>query len=308
MFLIREVEEQIAKKYHEQKMRCPVHLSTGQEAAAVGVCHALNNKDRVFSNHRCHAHYLAKNGNLKKMLSEIYGKKNGCCKGRGGSMHLFDNDAGIVSSVPIVASGIALALGSALSSKIDNTKAVTISFFGDGAMEEGVFHESLNFASLNNLPILFVCENNLYSVYTSLNERQPKRSPRLFGKAHNIQSYECDGNDIIKVNQISNKIVHNIRRGKGPNFLILNTYRYREHCGPNFDNNLGYRTEKEFLKWQKKDPVLRFEKILVKKFKISQNTIKKIKEQTTKSILRDFKFSENSKLPSSSEISQYIYA
>ena len=307
MLLIREVEEQIAKKYHEQKMRCPVHLSSGQEASAVGVCYNMKKTDRVFSNHRCHAHYLAKNGNLKKMLSEIYGKYNGCCGGRGGSMHLFDRDTGIVSSVPIVSSSIPLALGSALSSKIDKTKEVTVAFLGDGSVEEGVFHESLNFASINKLPIIFVCENNLYSVYTSLKDRQPDRSPKKLGEAHNIKSYMCDGNDVLKVFKISRKLINNTRRGKGPYFLILNTYRYREHCGPNFDNKIGYRTEKEFLKWKKNDPLATFKRKLINQFGYSQSQLKKVHLKLLKSILKDFNFAEKSKLPLPSNIDEYLY-
>lgn len=308
MLFIREVEELIAKKYHEKKMRCPVHLSTGQEACAVGVCYNLRKSDQVFSNHRCHAHYLAKNGNLKKMLSEIYGKVNGCCGGRGGSMHLFDKSMGITSSIPIVASSIALSLGSALASKINKKKNVTISFFGDGAIEEGVFHESLNFASINKLPIIFVCENNLYSVYTSLKSRQPKRPHQLLGKSHNIKSFECDGNNIAKVYEISNNLIKNTRRGLGPYFLILNTYRHREHCGPNFDNNIGYRAEKEFLKWKKSDPLSVTKKKLKNKYGFTEDELNKIKLNFIKLIKKDFKFAENSKLPSPSKISSYVYA
>ena len=308
MLFIRLVEEMIVKKYHEQKMRCPVHLSIGQEAAAVGVCNALLKKDRIFSNHRSHGHYLAKKGNLKKMLAEIYGKYSGCCGGRGGSMHLFDKSKNITASVPLVSSSIALAVGSGLSSKIDNSKEITVSFLGDGSVEEGIFHESLNFASINKLPIIFVCENNLYSVYTPINERQPKRPFNKLGEAHGVKSYVCNGNDVLKVNEITKKLVKGCRLNRGPFFLTLNTYRHREHCGPNYDNNIGYRTEKEFNLWKKKDPIKIFEKKLIKNYGFNEKQLDKLKLKLNKSIYKNFNYAEKSKLPTPNLINKYIYA
>jgi TPP-dependent pyruvate/acetoin dehydrogenase alpha subunit len=308
MLFIRYVEEMIVKKYHEQKMRCPVHLSIGQEAAAVGVCHALLKKDRIFSNHRSHGHYLAKKGDLKKMLAEIYGKYAGCCGGRGGSMHLFDKSQNITASVPLVSSSIALAVGSALSSKIDNSKEVTVSFLGDGSVEEGIFHESLNFASINKLPIIFVCENNLYSVYTPINERQPIRPFNKLGEAHAVKSYVCDGNDVLKIYEITKKLVKNCRLNKGPFFLTLNTYRHREHCGPNYDNNIGYRTENEFKLWKKKDPIKNFKKKLINNYHFNERQLEELSLKLNKSINKAFNFAEKSKLPTPDLIKKYIYA
>ncbi len=308
MLFIRYVEEMIVKKYHEQKMRCPVHLSIGQEAAAVGVCHALLKKDRIFSNHRSHGHYLAKKGDLKKMLAEIYGKYAGCCGGRGGSMHLFDKSQNITASVPLVSSSIALAVGSALSSKIDNSKEVTVSFLGDGSVEEGIFHESLNFASINKLPIIFVCENNLYSVYTPINERQPIRPFNKLGEAHAVKSYVCDGNDVLKIYEITKKLVKNCRLNKGPFFLTLNTYRHREHCGPNYDNTIGYRTEKEFKLWKKKDPIKNFKKKLINNYHFNERQLEELSLKLNKSINKAFNFAEKSKLPTPDLIKKYIYA
>ena len=308
MLLIRLVDEMIAKKYREQNMRCPVHLSIGQEAAAVGVCHTLLKKDRIFSSHRAHGHYLAKKGDLKKMLAEIYGKYSGCCGGRGGSMHLFDESQNITASVPIVASSIALAVGSALSSKIDTSKEVTISFLGDGAVEEGIFHESLNFASLNKLPIIFVCENNLYSVQTPINERQPSRLFNKLGEAHAVKSYVCDGNDVLKVYEITKKLVSNCRSNKGPFFLTLNTYRHREHCGPDFDYAMGYRTEKEFNLWKKKDPIKNFKKKLIKNYHFKEIQFEELSIKLDKLINKAFNFAEKSKLPTPNLIKKYIYA
>ncbi len=255
MLRIRMVEESIAQRYAEQEMRCPVHLSTGQEAAAVGVCHALLHTDRVFSTHRCHAHYLAMDGDLKAMLAEIYGKAAGCVGGRGGSMHLADPAKGLIASVPIVASSIPLAVGTALSDQIDGNTRVSVAFFGDASVEEGVFHESANFASLRKLPVIFVCENNLYSVYTALADRQPARQLRELGRAHAMRSAHADGNDVAAVFAVMQEAVQFARGGGGPTLLVLDTYRWREHCGPAFDNHMGYRTEAEYQTWRVRCPI-----------------------------------------------------
>ena len=173
MVRIRIVEESIAEHYPEQEMRCPVHFSIGQEAVAVGVCVHLDPSDHVFSNHRSHGHYLAKGGDLKAMVAEIYGKEAGCSRGFGGSMHLLDLKHGFLGAAPIVGSTIPIAVGSALTATVKEEDRVTVVFLGDGATEEGVFSESLNFAALKQLPVVFVCENNLYSVYSPLSVSQP---------------------------------------------------------------------------------------------------------------------------------------
>ena len=175
LFFIRLVQESIAENYSNQEMRCPVLLSVEQEVVAVGVCEALRRSNPIFSTHRCPAYYLAKGGDLQFMVAEIYGKAAGCCGGRGRSMHLTDLDVCMLVSAPIVASCIPLAAGSALCSKLDRTQEVSVAFLGDGSLEEGVFHESAKFASLNKLPVIFVCENNPYSVYTNRADRQPPR-------------------------------------------------------------------------------------------------------------------------------------
>jgi len=159
---IRILEETISENYQKQKMRCPIHLSIGQEAIAAGICQNLNDKDQVISNHRCHAHYLAKGGSVKKMIAELHGSPDGCSGGRGGSMHLFDEKKGVLTSVPIVSSSIPVGVGAALYFKYLNKKNISVIFFGDAAIEEGVFYESLNYAKLLSLPVLFVCENNFF--------------------------------------------------------------------------------------------------------------------------------------------------
>ena len=255
MLRIRLVEEAIADRYSEQEMRCPVHLSIGQEAAAVGACAPLMADDVIVSNHRSHSHYLAKGGDLDAMLGEIYGRVTGCCGGRGGSMHLFDPKAGILASVPIVASTIPLAVGAALTFQQRQKDCISVAFLGDGATEEGVFHESLNFASLHALPVIFFVENNLYSVYTPLHDRQPDRSLTDYAMAHAIPSEQVDGNDVEAVFQSMTHCVRRARAGKGPTLLVVDTYRWLEHCGPNFDNDLGYRSENEYEKWRRRCPI-----------------------------------------------------
>jgi pyruvate dehydrogenase E1 component alpha subunit len=308
MLFIRQVEEAIAARYTEQEMRCPVHLSVGQESAAVGVCAALQRADRVFSTHRCHAHYLAKGGDLKRMLAEIYGKAAGCCRGRGGSMHLFDVEAGIIASVPIVASSIPLAVGSALSSKIDADGAVSVAFLGDGSLEEGVFHESANFASLNMLPMIFACENNLYSVYTPLCERQPDRPISRLAAAHGMAYFDVDGDDVLAVFDAASNAVAHARSARGPVFLNINTYRWREHCGPNYDNHIGYRTEAEFEKWRNRDAVVRLRAQLVREGVLTAASEARMISNFQTKIEDAIAFAKSSPLPNPSDASKYVYA
>lgn len=257
MLRIRRVEEAIAARYAEQEMRCPVHLSIGQEAVAVGVCAALERRDGVFSNHRAHAHYLAKGGDLRAMLAEIYGKEEGCCRGIGGSMHMIDLAAGFLGAVPIVGATVPIAVGAAWAARLRGEDRVIAVFFGDGTFEEGVMHESLNFAVLHRLPVLFVCENNLYACYTRLQTRQPDRSILGVAAAHGCAARAADGNDAEAVHAAASGAVAELRGGGGPVFLECATYRWREHCGPNCDDDLGYRPDGELGDWQSGCPLQR---------------------------------------------------
>jgi len=266
MLRIRLVEERIVVLYPEQEMRCPVHLCIGQEAIAVGACAALDRRDYVFSGHRSHGHYLAKGGNLNAMMAEIYGKATGCAGGKGGSMHLIDQEAGFLGSTPIVGSTIPIAVGAAFGAAMRGEDRVAVAFFGDGAVETGVFYESLNFAALKKLPVIFVCENNLYSVYSPMGVRQPEgRRIVDIGTALGIESTHGDGNDAELVHRLCADAVERARRGGGPAFFEFTTYRWREHCGPEFDNDLGYRSEVEYLRWKKLDPVARLESKLLER-------------------------------------------
>lgn len=258
MLRIRIIEEGIAAHYAEQQMRCPVHLCIGQEAVAAGVCDLLDRDDQALSTHRAHGHYLAKGGDLPAMLAEMHGKATGCASGMGGSMHLIDLEAGFMGAAPIVGSTIPIAVGVAFGSVLKNERRTVVAFFGEGATEEGAFHEALNFAALRRLPVLFVCENNLYSVYSPLEVRQPasRRICRL-AEGHGVMAWQGDGNDALEVRQRAGEALDHVRSGGGPALLEFSTYRWREHCGPNFDNHIGYRTEEEFLHWKSCCPLER---------------------------------------------------
>ncbi len=306
MLRIRMIEEEIAARYPKELMRCPVHLSIGQEAVPVGMSRVLRPADQVVSTHRCHAHYLAKGGNLAAMLGELMGKTTGCCGGRGGSMHLFDAGAGMLLSLPIVAASIPVGVGAALAMKQRGNGGVAVIYLGDASLEEGVFHESANFAALHSLPAIFVCENNLYSVYTPLRERQPDRPLYGLGRAHGIPSEEIDGNDIEAVWRSAASAVARARDGGGPSFIQADTYRWREHCGPNYDNHIGYRTEAEFQSWKALDPIHRLRERIGKEMTDADES--NLRREITAEITREFDAAEAAPYPDPSTISARVYA
>ena len=230
MLLIRRVEEEIIARYPKQLMRSPVHLSIGQEAVSVGACHYLKKEDSVFSTHRCHAAYLSKGGDLNRMILELHGKVGGCTEGRGSSMHLMDKSVNVMS-IPIVASAIPLAVGAALANKIDGNGNIVVCFFGDAAVEEGVFHESMNFASLMQLPIIFVCENNKYSVDTPIEKRQANYNLLDLGKAHDVRHLSIKSNNVFTIAEDFKSIIERCRKDNEPVFVVLNTQRSFVHCG-----------------------------------------------------------------------------
>ena len=306
MYLIRSIEEKISSEYSKGKMRCPVHLSIGQEACAVGISQNLSLKDIVYSNHRCHAHYLAKGGNIKKMISEIHGKKNGCVGGVGGSMHLQDLNVSFMASIPIVSSSIGLSLGASLHQKRLKSNKITVVYIGDAALEEGIFFECANFASLHKLPILFACENNLFSVYTPLKQRQINSDFKKYADAFRIPYKRINGNNVEQVFKVSKKIIKSIKTGKGPYFLQMDTYRYLEHCGPNKDDHLNYRNKKEVQYWKNKDPLIDMENRLLKKYK--KEKINSIKNKIDRKIEKIFLSVLKEKYPTTAEAKKYVYA
>jgi pyruvate dehydrogenase E1 component alpha subunit len=309
MLRIRLVEEEIAAYYPEQEMRCPVHLSIGQEAVSAGVCAHLATGDYVLSNHRSHGHYLAKGGSLTAMIAEIFGKTDGCTMGKGGSMHLIDLKAGFLGAVPIVGSTLPIAAGVALGTLMKGEKRITTVFFGDGTTEEGAFHEALNFAALKKLPLLFVCENNFYSVYSPLSVRQPSgREIISIAQGHGVESYQGDGNNVLDVYRLTQKALNKIHSSGGPVFLEFKTYRWREHCGPNYDNAIGYRTEEEFLLWKERCPIELFKHHLIQRQLINSDIVEDMTEKIKKEIQRAIRKAKKSDFPDKKELFEGIYA
>jgi TPP-dependent pyruvate/acetoin dehydrogenase alpha subunit len=255
MLRIRKVEERLIDLWKAEEIRSLIHLSTGQEAVAVGVCKALKKEDSVVSTHRCHAHFLAKGGDIKKMFAELAGKTGGCCRGKGGSMHLFDREVGMNLSLPLVGGSIPIAVGYGFSASYKNEKKVSVAFFGDGAVEEGIFWESLNFASVFKLPVIFVCENNLYAVHAHISKRQPTANIVERVAPFGIYAVSVDGNNVLDVFEEAKKMVDRARANMGPSFLEAKTYRWREHWGPGEDWHLGYRNREEGNLWEERCPI-----------------------------------------------------
>ena len=253
--LIRSVELLISEKYGTQIFRCPVHLSIGQEAIAVGVSINLQLEDKVVSTHRSHAHYIAKGGDLFSMLSELIGSPLGCCKGRGGSMHIFDKSVGFMASVPIVGSSLPIAVGIALAEKQFNSENIVVAYVGDAALETGAFYESLNLAALKNLPILIVLEDNGYSTYSNKEVRWPdNKNVRVTIEGMGINYYSGSGDDVDEIKTQISEVTDNVRSNK-PSLVHLDTFRRYEHCGPSLDDNLGYRKSEEITSYIKRDPI-----------------------------------------------------
>lgn len=258
MLRIRLVEEEIGQLVERSLARAPCHLGIGQEAIAVGVSHSLTPADRVFGAHRSHPHYLALGGSTYKLLAEVLGKADGASRGMGGSMHLFGGDVGFMGSVPLVGATIPLAVGAGLAARMDGHGAIGVTYFGDGATEEGVFHESMNLAAALSLPVLFVCENNLFSSHLHITQRQPSDRIARYGEAHRMTSVTVDGNDVAEVARVTAALLKDVRAGKGPALLEAITYRHRGHVGPNADIDVGVQRSVEDLNlWKRRDPIER---------------------------------------------------
>ena len=305
---VRMVEETIAERYPDGKMRCPIHLCIGQEAVAAGVGLGLKKNDFTVSTHRGHGHYLGKGGNLNAMIAEIYGKATGCSDGKGGSVHLIDESVGFMGSTDIVAGTIPVGVGLGLSIQLQGTNQISCVFLGDAAVEEGVFYESVNFAALKKLPVLFICENNFYSIQSPLFVRQPKsRTIHKMVEAIGCPAKQGDGNDVEAVYENVVRAVSRIRQGKGPYFLEFYTYRWREHCGPKFDHNNLYRTNQEYLKWKKRDPILIFEKKILGRKDIPKQDITRMEIAIKHEVDLAFDFAEESPFPSVDNLGQGVY-
>lgn len=305
MSRIRMVEQSIADAYADQEMRCPVHLSIGQEAPSAAFSLVTEPGDLAVSTHRGHAHYLAKGGDLKRMVAEIYGKATGCSGGIGGSMHLIDTSVGFMGTSAIVGNSIPVGVGLGLALKTREIPQAACVFFGDGATEEGSFYESVNIAALRNLPVLFLCENNQYSVYTPLEFRQP-RERRIVSVARSlgVRAEEVDGHSSMDCLEVISRILPSVRRGDGPALIEFSTHRYLEHCGPNNDEHLGYRKAGELEQWIDRDPL----KVIQRDLELSQQEIDAVSFGVQSEIDDAISFAKAAPFPDQSRLSGFVYA
>jgi pyruvate dehydrogenase E1 component alpha subunit len=310
MFRIRTCEESLVEPIFKGEIKTPCHLYSGQEAVATGIGAALRPQDYIFGNHRSHGHYLAKGGDMAEMIAEIYGKESGCSRGRGGSMHLISPENGVLGIVPIVSGTISLALGAALSIKIKKEDKVTVSYFGDGATGEGVLYESMNFAALKKLPLIFACENNLYSTHLPINEIRTNRNIFNIANPFEIETYRVDGNNVLEVFEVAQKAVESCRSGKGPVFIEFLTYRFRGHVGPD-DNIQGSHTDirpkDEIEAWLKKDPLLFLKKYLYDNHISSEEEIELIHQQVNEEVKAANEFAINSPKPAKEDLCKYVF-
>jgi pyruvate dehydrogenase E1 component alpha subunit len=309
MLRIRLAEESVAELVESGEARAPCHLGIGQEAVAVGVSDALRASDRVYGTHRSHPHYLALGGDLNAMMAEILGKATGASRGMGGSMHLYAPEVGFHGSVPIVGATIPIAVGAAIAAKMDGRGDVAVAYFGDGACEEGVLHESLNLAAVMKLPIVFVCENNLYSSHLDITLRQPYDSVGRFADVHGVERALVDGNDVVAVAGEARRLVEQARSGGGPAFLEAVTFRWRGHVGPNIDIDVGVRRSIEELNaWKQRDPVRRLSEALVADRGLATETLDSLAGRARKAVEQAVAFARSSPYPDGPELMDFVYA
>jgi len=307
---LRHGELALAKRYKQQEMRTPTHFGVGQEAVAVGVCHALTTSDVSYSHHRSHNHYLAKGGSFYRLAAELFGRETGCSGGRGGSVHLTARECGFIASSAILGQAIAAATGSALAFKMDKVPHIASAFFGDAVAEEGAFYESISYAALHKLPVLFVCENNGYATERPMDIRQPAGASitaRVSSFGVPVQS--LDGNDIFAVVAAAEKAVAAIRSGEGPYFLEFKTYRWLEHVGPHFDHELdrSYRTQEELESWQARCPVKRCHKFLLEHNLATEDELAKLEDTICQKINADIEAAYDDPWPKTESLLDNVY-
>ncbi len=307
MLLIRFCEQRIALRVSEKKILTPCHLYIGQEACAVGVCSVLKKTDYVFSNHRSHGHYLAKSHDINGLISEVYCRENGCSGGRGGSMHLCNPSFGLLGSTSIVGGVMGIGLGPALRAKILHTTDVSVVFHGDCVPEEGIWHESLNFAAVNKLPVLYVCENNLYAASAALEDRRCFDNIHVIAKEHGLKAYVVDGNDIFAVRHATLEALKRIRNGEGPQFIELRTYRWLGHVGPRDDIDVGLRSAEELAYWKARCPILALENFLLANNMINEEEMGKVKKEIEKKVDDAEQVAAISKKPDISTLLKNVY-
>ncbi len=297
MLRIRRFEEVVGELVASKEIVCPCHLYTGQEAVAAGVCASLRKDDWVFSTHRSHGHYIAKGGDMNALMAELYGKVTGCSKGRGGSMHLASPELGLPGSSAIVAGTIPLSLGAALAFSLREEDAVSVAFFGDGAVCEGAFYESLNFASLRKLPVVFVCENNLYSTHMPVASCLADTCIYRKAEAFNMPGTRVDGNNVLEVYETASRAIKDARDGNGPALIECMTYRWRGHVGPNYDLDKGLRSKEELEYWMNRCPLRSLEKYLSERNVLSESEKENIYQAIEEQIEQAVAFAKESPYP-----------
>ena len=302
MLEIRLSEERIAAMHLKKEITGPVHLYTGQEAIAAGVCAHLNKDDYVFSNHRSHGHFIAKGACLEALFAELFGRLGGCSKGKGGSMHLVDTSVGYMGSSSIVAGNIPICVGVGLALKLKRSRNISVCFFGDGAVDEGAFYESLNFASLKDLPVFFVCENNFYAICSHQSKRQKNDDIYKRSIALGVPAKRLDGNDVLEIEAESARIIKSMRRQQGPYLIECRTYRWMSHAGPKEDTHLGYRCQEELDYWKSRCPIKRMEGFLFKKNIITKQQSMDIRSDILGRIDQAVSFARRSPAPASCDL------
>jgi acetoin:2,6-dichlorophenolindophenol oxidoreductase subunit alpha len=305
---IRKVELKIEELYPQDQMKTPIHSSLGQEAAAAGVCVHLTKDDNIFSNHRSHAHYLSKGGGLKAMIAELYCKETGCSRGRGGSMHLIDTRVGHFGSSAIVGGSIPHAVGAAYAAVMQKKNLVAVSFFGDAASEQGVFFESMNWAALKKLPVIFVCENNYYSVCSHISARQANDDIAMRPRAFAIPSFKVDGMNVLEVYEKAGRAIAHARSGGGPYFLELVVQRWRAHAGAGDPIRDKYRKPEELQESFWRDPIKDYENYLLDTQGIPLNKLQGIQKELDDEIAAAFQFAQESPLPKKEDLEKFLFA
>ena len=309
MIIIRKTEQQLALARKEELIGGPVHLGAGQEAIAVGISESLQSSDRVFGAHRSHSHLLALNPNFYKLFAEVLGKETGFSKGMGGSMHLFDQSSGFYGSVPIVAGTVSLAVGAAMAAKMQDTNNIGVAYIGDGAVEEGVVHESFNLAKVHNAPTLFVIENNLFASHMHISLRQPSNLISRFAIANEIPYKLVDGNDVCAIHNAAKEQIIDMRNGDGPRFIELVTYRHYGHVDWRDDVDVGVdRSLDDIENWKARDPILRLSKSMVKKGCWSIDEEDEYKKQVDIDITLAWDKAMNDTYPSGNTTLDYVYS
>jgi len=307
MITIRLFEEKIIDLYARGFIPGLAHLYIGEEAVAAGVCANLRKDDYITSTHRGHGHVIAKGAELKYMMAELFGKKTGYCKGKGGSMHIADIDIGVLGANGIAGGGIPIAVGAALSSKMRKTDQVTVCFFGDGASNNGVFHEGLNFASVHHLPVVFVCENNLYGISVSQKQHQAIQDISIRAVAYNMPGISINGNDVCVVYEASSKSIQRARAGEGPTLIECKTYRWRGHHEGDPNQGKRYRTMDEVKEWMEKCPIKKLEGKMLGEKILTKAKMNKIREEIKIEIEKAEEFANQSPFPDAKDIYEDVF-